>query len=101
MPIVFSLLLLYPADMKEYADKKVYIKQSDLQEGDLIPVRNSPTLPELQPRFGKDPYRIVNENNSMITDCEISLWKKGYSQLFVLKQAGSEDDCEQRNKVVE
>ena len=55
------------ADMKEYADKKRYVKRSDLQEGDLVLVRNSPTLRKSSAPFGKDPYRIVNKNNSMIT----------------------------------
>ena len=55
------------ADMKEYADKKRYVKRSDLQEGDLVLVRNAPTLRKSSAPFGKDPYRIVNKNNSMIT----------------------------------
>ena len=55
------------ADMKEYADRKGYVKRSDLQEGDLVLVRNAPTLRKSSAPFEKDPYRIVNKNNSMIT----------------------------------
>ena len=52
---------------ERYADKKRHVKRSDLQEGDLVLVRNAPTLRKSSAPFGKDPYRIVNKNNSMIT----------------------------------
>ena len=51
---------------KQYADKKLFVKTSNIQVGDAVLVRNG-KKGKLEPKYDPRPYTVVVKNGTMVT----------------------------------
>lgn len=86
--------------MKEYSDRKVYVKPSHLSEGDKVLVRRDPSNKKSSTPYDPDPYVVSKRKGTMVTakrdDKQVtrnsSFFKKIDSSQVKKEADGSDDD---------
>ena len=55
------------AKMKAYADKKAYVKPSEISIGDTVIVKRDPSAKKSQSPYKPEPYTVSDKKGSMVT----------------------------------